>query len=213
MTASEEILNSIHRLNRLVIQQAIGLLLIFFITGFTFIFALFPRKGELDPEYDMLYRLAFGVVMSIAILVLFGFSLDALGTDSNGIGYVTGANLWIGLSLMSLLFFLVAWWRGAFPWMGKIHRSLLRLPKSPPHSVLAELDDDKKILAKFRELSIEREKLRREFKDVERRIKLQTGSLKEHYQKRRNEVQAGLKKIDDQLRELEERRAAELYMR
>ncbi len=194
-----------------MIQQAIGLLLIFFITGFTFIYMLFPRKGELDPEYDMLYRLAFGVTMSIVILVLFGFSLDALSSDTPGTGYVTGTNLWLGLSMLSLFFFFLGWWRGAYPWMGRIHRGLLRLPKSPPHSVLAELDDDKKLLARFRELSIDREKLRRELKEVERRVRLQTGSLRQHYEKRRGEVQAGLKRIDDQLRELEERRAAELY--
>ena len=196
-----------------MIQEIVGLILLFFVTGFTLIYALFPRKGEMDPEYDTLYRITFGVVMSVVILVLFGFSLNALGTDSSGMGYVTGTNYWLGLTLLSVLFFFVGWLRGAYPWMGRIHKSLLRLPKSPPHSVLAELDDDKKMLAKFRELSMEREKLRRELKDVERRMRLQTGALKEHYEKRRGEVQADIKKVDDKLRELEERRAAELYLK
>jgi hypothetical protein len=196
-----------------VIEQLVGILLLFFITGMTFVYALFPRKGEMDPEYDLLYRLVFGVVMSIVILVLFGFSLNTLGTDSSGFGYVTAPNLWLGLGVISILFFLLGWWRGAYPWLGKIHKSLLRFPKSPPHSVLAELDDDKTTLARFRELAAEREKLRRELADIERRIKLQTGSLKDHYVKRRTEVQEKLRKTDSNLRELEEKRSEALYMR
>lgn len=197
-----------------MIEQIVGLILVFFITGITFINALFPRKGEMDPEYDVVYRLAFGIVMSVAILVLFGFSLNALGVNpGTGLGYVTDANLWLGLGLMSITFFWIGWWRGAYPWMGKIHKSLLRMPKSPPHSVLAELDDDKKVMARFKELAVQRDSLRRELKDIERRLGLQTGSLKEHYEKKRAEAQESLKKVDAQLRELEQKRATELYMR
>ena len=163
-----------------MIEQTIGLLLLFLISGITFIYALFPRKGEMDPEYDSLYRLTFGIVMSVVILVLFGFSLNALGTDASGMGYVTGFNLWAGLTGISLFFFFIGWWRGAYPWLGRLHKSLTRYPKSPTHSVLAELDDDKKALTAFKELATEREKIRRELKDVERRVKLQAGSLKEH---------------------------------
>lgn len=207
-------LNSLRLLNRRVIEQIVGLLLLFFITGITFINALFPRKGEMDPEYDLVYRFAFGIVMSVVILVLFGFALNALGVNQGtGLGYVTGPNLWLGLGVMSILFFWIGWWRGAYPWMGKIHRSLLRFPRSPAHSVLAELDDDRKVMARFKELATERERLRRELKDIERRVHLQTGSLKEHYEEKRVEAQESIKKIDAQLRELEEKRSAELYMR
>jgi len=196
-----------------VIEQIVGFLLLFFITGITFIYALFPRKGEMDPQYDLLYRFTFGVVMSVVILILFGFSLNALGTDTSGFGYVTGLNLWIGLTVLSVMFFFIGWWRGAYPWMGRLHKSLLRFPKSPTYSVLAELHDDKETFARFNELASEREKLRRELKDIERRIKLQTGDLREHYEKKRNEVQEELKKVDDDLRELERKRSEALYVK
>ena len=197
-----------------MLEQIVGLLLLFFIPGITFIYALFPRKGELSYEYDALYRFVFGVVMSVVILVLFGFSLNALGVNpGTGLGYVTGANLWLGLGLMSVIFFVTGWWRGAYPFLGRIHKSLLRFPKSPAHSVLAEFDDDKDVLSKFRELATTRERLRRELKDIERRVRLQTGSLKEHYVRKKDEVQESLKKVDEHLRELEEKRAAELYMK
>ena len=35
-----------------------ALLLIFFIPGILLVQALFPRKGELNPELDWVYRLA-----------------------------------------------------------------------------------------------------------------------------------------------------------
>ena len=196
-----------------MIEQIVGFLLLFFITGITFIYALFPRKGEMDPQYDLLYRFTFGVVMSVVILILFGFSLNALGTDTSGFGYVTGLNLWIGLTVLSVMFFFIGWWRGAYPWMGRLHKSLLRFPKSPTYSVLAELHDDKETFARFNELASEREKLRRELKDIERRIKLQTGDLREHYEKKRNEVQEELKKVDDDLHELERKRSEALYVK
>ncbi len=196
-----------------MIEQIIGFLLLFFITGITFIYALFPRKGEIDPQYDLLYRLTFGVVMSVVILILFSFSLNALGTDTSGFGYVTGLNLWIGLTVLSVMFFWIGWWRGAYPWMGKLHKSLLRFPRSPTYSVLAELNDDKETFARFNELAGKREKLRRELKDIERRVKLQTGGLKEHYEKKRTEVQERLKKVDDDLRELERKRSEALYIK
>ncbi len=196
-----------------MLEQIIGLILTFFLPGITFVYMLFPRKGEMDPEYDFLYRLTFGILMSVAILVIFGFLLNALGTsEATGLGYVTDVNLWLGLSIMTVVFFVFGWWRGAYPWLGKLHKSLLRLPRSPPHSVLSELDDDKVILARFKELAEERERLRRELKDIDRRIKLQTGSLKEHYLKKKTEVQESLKEVDEKLRKLEEERATQLYM-
>lgn len=196
-----------------MIEQIFGFLLLFFITGITFVYALFPRKGEMDPQYDLLYRLIFGVVMSVVILILFGFSLNALGTDTSGFGYVTGSNLWVGLTVLAVIFFVIGWWRGAYPWMGKMHKSLLRFPKSPTHSVLAELTEDKATFAKFNELAGRREKLRRELKDIERRVRLQTGEMRDHYEKKRVEAQETLKKVDDELRELERKRSEALYIK
>ena len=52
-----------------------GLLLVLFIPGYTLIQAMFPRKGELDEEFDMLYRVTLGMAMSICIVIIVGFIL------------------------------------------------------------------------------------------------------------------------------------------
>ena len=58
-----------------------GLLLVLFIPGYTLIQAMFPRKGELDEEFDTLYRVTLGMAMSICIVIIVGFILGnpALG--------------------------------------------------------------------------------------------------------------------------------------
>src|SRR3989449_5896785 len=38
-----------------------ALVLLFFLPGFLLINALYPRKGELDREYDALYRVTLGI--------------------------------------------------------------------------------------------------------------------------------------------------------
>ena len=75
----------------------------------------------------------------------------------------------------------------------------------------AELENDRKTLAKLRELSAEREKLRRRIKDYERRMSIQSGDAKEHYTRERNEAKARLREVDAELKALERSRAEELY--
>lgn len=185
---------------------------VLFLPGFTFVNALFPRRGELDREYDVLYRITLGVVMSIVFLVLYGFFLSALGTNpSTGLGYFTSPNIWAGLSVFTVAFFLVGWWRGAYPFLGRLHPALRRPAPREPASVLRDLDVDREVLAKFRDLAAERERLRREVKDADRRISLHTGTAKEHYTRKRLEAERKLREVDVALRKLEEERASELY--
>ena len=188
-----------------------ALVLLFFLPGWTLINAVFPRKGELDREYDSLYRITLGVVMSIVVVILYGFALNSLGVQSSGFGYFNAANLWAGLSVITVAFFLAGWWRGAYPFLGRLHPKLARMPPPEKHSMAAELEHDKATLGKLRELAEEREKLRRRIKDYERRIELHSGDAKEHYGRQRNEAKARLREVDATLKALEKARAEELY--
>ena len=55
-----------------MLQLLIAFPLVLFLPGYTLINLLFPRKGELDREYDALYRITLGIVMSIVVLVQIG---------------------------------------------------------------------------------------------------------------------------------------------
>lgn len=187
-----------------------GLLLIFFIPGFTLVQALFPRKGELDVEFDLLYRATLAIGLSIVVTILTGFALNSLGINpQTGMGYFTTLYITISLILISLVFFIIGWYRGAYPLLGKIHPVLLRLPKLEAESVLPE--GKKAVVMQLQTLAKERENLRRMIKDCERKMKLQSGSMKEHYERKKSEAQEKLKDVDGRLSELQERRARELY--
>jgi hypothetical protein len=190
----------------------LALVLIFFLPGFLLVNAIFPRKGELDRTYDRLYRLGLGIVMSVVLTVLLGFGLNALGTDpTSGRGYFEAGNLWIGLGVISAVLFLVGWWRGAYPAMGRLHPALTRLPKREPQSVLGDLDADKNLLIRLKTLAEERDRLRHQVRDHERRMKLMDADLRDRYARKRAEAVDRLREVDAELRRLEEERAKELY--
>ena len=192
-------------------QLVLALVLLFFLPGWTLINALFPRKGELDREYDVLYRISLGIVMSVVVVILFGFGLNSLTSPTSDVGYFTGGNLWAGLTALTGVFFATGWWRGAYPILGRIHPKLARIPPPERHSMAAELEHDKATLAKLRTLAAEREKLRRRIKDYERRIELHSGDAKQHYARQRNDAKDRLREVDVELKSLEKQRAEELY--
>jgi hypothetical protein len=187
-----------------------GLLLIFFIPGLTVVQALFPRKGELDVEFDPLYRVTLAIGLSIVVTILAGFALNSLGINpQTGMGYFTAPYITLSLVLISMVLFIVGWYRGAYPFLEKLHPALLRLPKLEAESVLPK--GKKAVVLQLQTLSKEREDLRRTIKDCERKIKLQSGSMKEHYRRKKSEAQEKLKDIDERLSGLQEKRARELY--
>jgi Protein of unknown function (DUF1616) len=190
-----------------------ALLLTFFVPGWLLVNTLYPRKGELDREYDALYRITLGIVLSIAITVLWGFALNSLGVNpSTGLGYVQTPEIAAGLLGLSAIFFIVGWFRGAYPWMARLHPSLARAPKPSSSDLFAsEQAKDHRVRLRLEELANKREKLRRIIKECERRMRLQSTDARSHYEEQRDRARADLKKVETELRTLETERAAELY--
>lgn len=193
-------------------QLVLALLFIFFLPGFFVVNALFPRKGELDREYDAVYRITLGIVMSLVVVVLFGFGLNSLGVDpATGLGYFVAPNLWAGLLVLTAAFFGIGWWRGAYPSLGRLHPKLLRTPPPAPESILGDLERDKATIGRFRELAATREKLKRQIKDYERRMRYDSASAREHYARKLRDAKTALRRVDADLEALEKARGAELY--
>lgn len=189
-----------------------ALLLTFVIPGVLLVYLLFPRRGELDREYDAVYRLTLGIVLSIAVTVLWGFFLNTLPVNPvTNMGGVVADNILYGLVGLSVLFFVLGWWRGAYPWMARLHPSLARMPKPGPESLLTEEERDHRIRMKLEDLAGERERLRRTIKDLERRMQLHSAEARSHYEAERDEARADLKRVETELKRLEDERATELY--
>ena len=189
-----------------------ALLLTFVLPGLLLVNLLYPRRGELDREYDAVYRLTLGIVLSIAVTVLWGFFLNSLGVDeSTGLGYVQTPYIAAGLIGLSLLFFAAGWWRGAYPWMAWLHPSLARMPAPARDSLLTDEEKDHRLRRKLEDLAEDRERLRRTIKDLERRMQLQSAVARSHYVQRRDAARRDLMRVESELKKLEEERATELY--
>ena len=162
------------------IQILAGIAIVFFLPGYTLVGLLFPRRGELDPEYDIVYRIALGMGLSIVIAIIVGFMLNAISTEEQG--YVSAGPLWASLVSVTAVFFAGGWWRGAYPWLGMVHPSLYRPP--PPRiagSVILPAHSDERRVTR---LVLERDRWMTELKRCADRMEDCPPGRKEYYEQR-----------------------------
>ncbi len=190
-----------------LLRLAYAIALIFFIPGYTAVQALFPRKGELDLEYDGLYRLALSMGLSIAIAIFDGFFLNEL-TRSFGIyptpghGVVEEPYLSISLWTISGVLFAIGWYRGAYPLVGIIHPKLYR--EAPPYTPSVEKLKDR-ALKEIEDLADERAKLKVQMKEYGIKERSSAKSMRKYYQTKKAEASRRLEEIDERIRELEQK--------
>ena len=181
-----------------MIQIIAGIAIVFFLPGYTLIGALFPRRGELDPEYDVVYRLALGMGLSIVIAIIVGFALNAISTEEQG--YVSAGPLWIALVSLTALFFASGWLRGAYPWLGSIHPSLYRSP--PPRSVGGTVLPGYSNERKVSKLVMEREYWLGEMKRCADRMEAAGESKKDIYRRRIATAKEAVEAVNGELEQL-----------
>jgi len=181
-----------------MIQILAGIAIVFFLPGYTFVSLLFPRRGELDPEYDIVYRIALGMGLSIVIAIIVGFALNAISTEETG--YVTAGPLWLSLVSVTVLFFVGGWYRGAYPWMGMVHPSLYRNP--PPRMVggmrMPGLSNEHRATR----LVLERERWMVEIDRCTKRMDGAADNRKDYYRRRVSEARESIDRINAELETL-----------
>ncbi|MBE28427.1 MAG: hypothetical protein CMB06_04870 [Euryarchaeota archaeon] len=192
-----------------------GLLLVLFLPGYTLIQAMFPRKGELDEEFDVLYRVTLGMAMSICVVILIGFILgnpslgnapDWDGLSDGGKGYFQTFFVTLSLIGITLIFFVTGWYRGAYPWMANIHPSLARA--APGLRIESELAVAGKYipaeLLELQGLKYDRENVKEKLKEAESRKRSGSSMMKKYYEKREKTLLADLSDIDSRMADLDE---------
>jgi hypothetical protein len=197
------------------IRVVAGLLLVLFLPGYTLIQAMFPRRGELDGEFDTLYRVTLGMAMSICVVILIGFVLGnpSLGTAPTweGIsdgdkGYFQTFFVTTSLLLVTLLFFIAGWYRGAYPWMANIHPSLARAP--PGLRIESELAVAGKFipaeLIELQGLKHDRDNVKHKLQESETRKNIGSTMMKKYYEKKEKTLLADLADIDSRMAELDQ---------
>ncbi len=180
-----------------MIDYIIASLFMFFIPGFTFINALFPGKGELDQELDTLYRVAFSIVMSVVIVILLGFLLGNLHSIMGYGSFYRSSNIWGSLLTMSVVFFILGWYRGAYQWMGKIHPIFER---PSPKGSITDIDDFD-LVDDMEDLVRKQHKLKKKIKESKRK-----GSKDNEIK----DLEKDLEETVDRLKKLEKKRAEQL---
>ncbi len=189
-------------------QVVFGLLMAAFIPGYTLIQALFPRKGELNEEFDNLYRFTLSLTMSMVLVILFGFFLA-----HPSVRLFEFWSILISLSSFSAIFFVIGWWRGAYPWIGILYPKLLRLPpgiKPESEVILSRKPAVSDVLLEIQSLAYERRKLKRKIKDLEMKSRASVPSVKRYYQSQKKKYLLDLSEIDNKLATLEEKRAGQI---
>jgi hypothetical protein len=183
-----------------MIQILAGIVIIFFLPGCTLVYILFPRRGELDPEYDIVYRLALGMGLSIVIAIMVGFALNAISSEEHG--YVSAGPLWLSLVSMTAVLVVGGWVRGAYPWMGLLHPSLYRNP--PPRTVGGIRLPGHSNEHRASRLVLERERWLAEMARCADRIEGASDNRKDYYRRRIAESKESVDKINSELETLRE---------
>lgn len=181
-----------------ILQVAAGLLVIFFLPGFTLINMMFPRRGELDPEYDLVYRTALGMGTSVVISILVGFALNAISNEEQG--YVTAGPLWAILLSLTGVFLALGWFRGAYPRAGYIHPLLYRAPvkKGEPRTVGSDFARKRRLEA----LVVERETLLKDIEKYTERSATSNPQRKLYYRKMADNAKDRIAQINGELKTL-----------
>ncbi|MEF8834740.1 MAG: DUF1616 domain-containing protein [Candidatus Thermoplasmatota archaeon] len=166
-----------------MLRLLLSALFMFFIPGYTLINAIYPGRGELDDELDLLYRIIYSIGMSVSVVVIVGFVLGNVG------GLFVSRNLWLSLFSLTLVFFFIGWYRGAYQSLGIISP---RLTKDEPE-VMEYSDESAKKVKRLQELAKKRAALKEDInhsKDKEER----------------EELKEQLDKVEERLKKLEKDR-------
>jgi uncharacterized membrane protein len=180
------------------LQVVLGVAIVFLLPGYTLVNLLFPRRGELDPEYDQVYRMTLGMGMSIVISILVGFGLNAISTAQHG--YVSAGPLWAVLLSLTGLFAAIGWLRGAYPSAGLIHPSLYRSVSSAESKRSKALAFDRK--RRLDRLILEREQLLDDIKVFSERSSTSNPQRRLYYRRRIDQTRERIDKINDDVRRL-----------
>jgi hypothetical protein len=181
-----------------------AIILIFFLPGFMLVQVLFPGKEELDADFDWLYRGAMAVGLSMVVTILVSFGLNSLGANPNtGMGYVTTGPITLLLLVLTGIFFGIAWFRGGFPFLGRLHPGLIRFPTRGLR------DEDIPYLAdrqqRFRHQNLVKQKFQliKQIDRTERLMAAHSGDQKEYYSERRKKQLAELAELEKRISTIE----------
>jgi len=128
-----------------VLVGLVALLLIFFIPGFFLVLILFPKKGQLSRDFDLLFKSALAIALSILIAVLVAIVLDQIGAATGTPG-INSVSLWVSMTVVSIALGFISWFFGG---LRELTDSVLHRPSGTKESKdeeIGRLASEKKLL-------------------------------------------------------------------
>lgn len=184
----------------------LGIVLVFLAPGFFLLQALFPGRRFFGPFHPVAL-LALSVACSVAITIVVGSLLGFLpGGTADGRGWFQGAQtgtpvLELTLGGLSVMLFLVAWARRAFPLLGRGREVEAHVERGEPEEV-----------TRLRDLRLEEERLRKEARRVRKRAaQSRDVGVKGALAEAAEELDADRKTLRVRAREIEHRAGVRRY--
>lgn len=187
-----------------MIRTIVAGLFILFLPGFSMVNAIFPVKGELDGEMDILYRIAYGVGISIALTVIIGFVLGTMPSLSNETGHFTSSNLWMGFISLTVGFFIIGWYRGAYQRLKYIHPSLAR-PQRSKKEDHSDIQMEREYLKRLQQLKKEQMCLKENIRDIKKKMKKVRDDEKKKLSEEKEKYEDEMERVEERLKELEKK--------
>jgi len=95
-----------------VFSGLLSIALIFFLPGFFLVLAIFPKRGSLSTDFDLLCKIALGIMLSLLISTLTGMIIYGIDELSSAPASVQSQRLWSILGSTSISFAAISWFRG-----------------------------------------------------------------------------------------------------
>jgi hypothetical protein len=95
-----------------VLSGLLSIALIFFLPGFFLVLVIFPKRGALGADFDLLFKIALGIMLSLLISTLTGMLLYGVDQLSSASADVQSQRLWAILGSASIAFAAISWFRG-----------------------------------------------------------------------------------------------------
>lgn len=140
----------------------VGIVLIFLAPGYFLLHAIFPGRRYFGPFHPAA-MVAYSMALSVGITVVVGTILGFLPGGPGGRGWFQGSQtgapvLELTLGSLALVLFGVAWWRGAFPLLGREREYESHAERGEPEE-----------MTMLRDMRLEEERLRKEAARVRKR--------------------------------------------
>jgi hypothetical protein len=95
-----------------ILSGLLSIALIFFLPGFFLVLAIFPKRGALGADFDLLFKIALGIMLSLLISTLTGMLIYGIDELSSAPASVQSQRLWAILGFASIAFAAISWFRG-----------------------------------------------------------------------------------------------------